>query len=268
MITDFDTYLHKFRQREIELLFEKVPAKALGQGLELGAGDGFQSTLLAKYFNNLICTEYTDEKLIRRDIPNVRYQACDAEDLPFAQDQFDFIFSSNLLEHLPNIDKALAGMYKVLKNDGLMIHVMPNRTWKFLLILLYYPYLLKMSFNFKEFKQKLHGKQEKDVDPNNPKKEQSRSRLAWLKYLWPQIHGAYKSHWAEFIGYGQKRWLKLFAQNNFTVVKVRADMPLVSGYNLELNKTRSVLKKLGLTSSYAYIITKKGKESPLLKYFK
>lgn len=267
MTTDFDSYLHRFRQEEIELLFDKVPERVLEQGLELGAGDGFQSTLIAKYFANLVCTEYSDEKLIRRDIANVQYQACDAESLPFAQNQFSFIFSSNLLEHLPDKNKALAGMYKVLQDDGLMIHVMPNRTWKFLLMLLYYPHLLKMLFNFSDFKQKLGGKMEKDVDPNNPKKKKSRSRLAWLKYLWPQIHGEYKSHWAEFIGYGQKRWLKLFAQNNFTVVKVREDMPLVSGYNLGLDGLRVLLKKIGLSSSYAYIIAKKGHKSSLLKYF-
>jgi len=268
MSQNIDSYIHKFRKEEINTIFTRVPNKSLGIGLELGAGDGYQSVKLSEYLLTLYCTEYTDEKLIRRNIPNVKYSVCDAENLPFEKSKFDFIFSSNLLEHLQRRNKALESMNKVLRDNGLMIHIMPNRAWKIFLFLLYYPHLLNLLLNYKNFKKKLNTKIKKDIDPNNPKKKQSKSRFSFIKYLLPQIHGEYSSHLAEFIDYGNKKWIDLFTNNGFEVVKIIKDMPFVSGYNLGFDRTRALFRKIGISSSYAYIVIKKGHQSPLLKYFK
>ena len=46
---DYLPYLHKVREYEIKIIFAKCPKKIFKRCLELGAGDGFQSTILTKY---------------------------------------------------------------------------------------------------------------------------------------------------------------------------------------------------------------------------
>ena len=40
------------------------------------------------------------------------------------------IYSSNLLEHVSNVNICLKECRWVLKDDGLMLHIMPNQCWK------------------------------------------------------------------------------------------------------------------------------------------
>ncbi|WP_025386101.1 class I SAM-dependent methyltransferase [Legionella oakridgensis] len=49
-----------------------------------------------------------------------------AEDLTMAHGQFDLIFSSNVVEHIPNFPMALDAMVNVLNPKGKMIHGCPN----------------------------------------------------------------------------------------------------------------------------------------------
>ena len=44
--------------------------------------------------------------------------------------RFDLIFSSNMLEHVHNVDKCLQECHRVLKRDGIMLHTMPGCWWK------------------------------------------------------------------------------------------------------------------------------------------
>jgi len=96
------------RRREAEFVFSRFGPKAFGRALELGAGDGKQSVTLARYCGTLICTEL-DGKLLRpRDLPNVEYRTCDAEDLSaFGDGSFDLVYASHLLEHLAHPVRAL-----------------------------------------------------------------------------------------------------------------------------------------------------------------
>ena len=45
------------RRREIDLIFGEYADKSFDRGLELGAGDGFQATLIGHYVRELYSTE-------------------------------------------------------------------------------------------------------------------------------------------------------------------------------------------------------------------
>ena len=47
-----------------------------------------------------------------------RIKVADAENLPFPENYFDFIYSWGVLHHTTNINKALSEVYRVLKKDG------------------------------------------------------------------------------------------------------------------------------------------------------
>jgi len=41
-------------------------------------------------------------------------------------DSISFLFSEYLLEHIPDLSKAISEMYRVMTKSGIMIHVVPN----------------------------------------------------------------------------------------------------------------------------------------------
>ncbi len=106
---DWNRYLQKIRSREFATVFSNCPKKTFDKALELGAGDGFISTLLSDYVGSLVSTDIDRQRLQRRDYANVTYRTCDAEHVgkTFGEKEFDLVFSSNLLEHLPDCLTAL-----------------------------------------------------------------------------------------------------------------------------------------------------------------
>ena len=179
---------HNFvRCREAEIAFSLFPERTFHLALELGAGDGGQSITISKYCYRLICTE-KDEKshawlgqsILERQIANVEYALCDAQDLSrFHDDSFDLIFSSNILEHIPDVDRCLRECRRVLKTNGLMLHTMPSRWWKI--------------FN---------------------------AGLNLVKLKRPAIHGVSKSQYQEFIAFGSTVWRKRIESRGLEVTEI------------------------------------------------
>jgi ubiquinone/menaquinone biosynthesis C-methylase UbiE len=125
----------------MDVVFGCCPKKLFGKVLELGAGDGFVSTILGEYAEQLTCTEINPERLTSTDRGNITFKICDAEKVSgvFKEKEFDMVFSSSLLEHLPDCDKALRRIRQVLVDEGIGIHFMPNRYWKLVTVLLHIP---------------------------------------------------------------------------------------------------------------------------------
>ena len=55
-------------------------------------------------------------------IADVKADICD---LPFPDNEFDFIFCNHVLEHIPNDKKAMREIFRVLKNNGTAIIQVP-----------------------------------------------------------------------------------------------------------------------------------------------
>jgi 2-polyprenyl-3-methyl-5-hydroxy-6-metoxy-1,4-benzoquinol methylase len=130
---------HSFvRRREAEIAFSLFPDLRFRHALELGAGDGGQSLTIAKHCDRLTCTEkdershaWLGQTILQRQAPDIEYMICDAQDLSrFSDRTFDLVFSSNMLEHIPDVDRCLGECRRVLTDDGLMLHLMPSRWWK------------------------------------------------------------------------------------------------------------------------------------------
>ena len=270
---DWVTYLHGVRRREIEWLFGGCPAGAFPRGLELGAGDGYQSQFIARYVVSLVVTDFGAQIMRRPAQTGLVYQVCDAErvDETFGPDEFDLIFSSNMMEHLPDPQRALAGMRRVLREDGLAIHIMPSPVWKLSQMVGFYPnavlsrlerYSARLSAGSASPGQPAAGEAGWD---NNPKVGQRRYRYL-RRLLWPTPHGVSASNLAEFAVFRPDYWRAQFAQAGFRVAAVLRG-PVSSGYGFGLDRLRGGLERLGLASEYAYITTRDGQTSPHLAHF-
>lgn len=92
--------------------------------LEVGAGSGRLSALLASDGHELTCLDYTPEALeaARRNfadagVPGGFVQG-DAFDLPFPEGSFDAVFSTGLFEHYADPSPIVAEMARVLHPGG------------------------------------------------------------------------------------------------------------------------------------------------------
>jgi SAM-dependent methyltransferase len=271
--TDWIQYLHQFRSREIAQIFDRCPPKVFRCGLELGAGDGFQSELLSNYVAMLISTDYNQYRLRKKPTQMIRYLILDAEKVgsTFRDNEYDFIFSSSLLEHLSQPEIALQGMHHVLRNDGIMIHIMPSPFWKLCQMMLYHLNLLVTKMERYTGRGRLVADSVScgeicynSLTINNIKSQRNFSY--WSRLLWPPPHGACGSSLGELRTFGKRRWQNLFEQNGFQVWQIRKG-PVASGYGFGFDGWRGILEAVGFTSVYIYIAAKAGCLTPYLKYF-
>jgi len=101
-----------------------------GNFLDFGCGPGI--------LTNLICSHFSDYKHYGIDLskellqiaelsyPNTTWKQASVYKLPFKEKSFDFIYSSYVLIHLQEIDKALQEVYRTLKDDGCFYVINPN----------------------------------------------------------------------------------------------------------------------------------------------
>jgi SAM-dependent methyltransferase len=256
---DWLEHLHEFRRRELQIVLAHCPERYFRAGLELGAGDGYQSSILARYVQRLVCTDYNKHRLRRQAPAPTSYVVCDAESVGnlFRDDSFDLVFSSNLLEHLPNPEAALAGIHRVLRPDGITIHVLPSVFWKLCHVLFFNPHRL-----VERLERMVNGRGPSAATGigNNPKTPRSAPRRRWLL---PPPHGVSSGTFKELFAFRRSRWQRLLERSRFDVVKI-VPGPVASGYGFGLNRIRSLLEQLGLASEYLYIAVKAGAVSPHL----
>ena len=246
------------RRREIEAVFRDVPDDAFEDALELGAGDGAQSKLIARCAGEVLCTDLNRERLVQEPHPRIAYDICNAENLPYETGRFDLIYSSNLLEHLRDPARALSEMRRVLRDDGVMVHVVPNRFWKLLHMALFYPNLALSAVEAALSGGRVRYQNGKPSRGNNLRRERS----SFLRRnIWPPVHGEYAGHLAEFTRMGSSSWRQMFKEAGLEPTGMVRGLPAHSPYRFGMNAPRKLCESMGLSSCNGYVLTKTGAKS-------
>jgi 2-polyprenyl-3-methyl-5-hydroxy-6-metoxy-1,4-benzoquinol methylase len=245
--------LHDIRRKDIEILFGNYPENNFATGIEVGAGDGYQSRLLKKHIMDFTCTEYDEPTFDKiNKLEGVNYLRLDVAEIEsrFPQKYFDLIFSSNVMEHVIDIGTALRGMRKVLKDDGVMIHVMPNRMWKFIQMILWIP--CKSIASLKERSCKDEGHLEMQA-------QDYLRGIGMIKKLLnnlnPKTHGINQSNYKEYIEFGKGPWTEKITNAGFQVESIKK-MQFHTPYRIEPAWMRQILTSFGISCAIAYICKK------------
>ena len=124
-------YLNQLRSLEAKNCIQFFTVN--GNLLDFGSGTGAQ----AKFFSEL------GYKVSALDIENSHYSSehifnvefYDGLNIPFEENVFDIVFSSNVFEHIYDIEHILNELSRISKNKSKMILLMPTPTWRMFTIL-------------------------------------------------------------------------------------------------------------------------------------
>ena len=100
--------------------------------LELATGPGMIARHIAPLANHVVATDFAPKMIETarkaKNPENVRFEVADATSLRFMDKSFDVVVIANALHIIPNPEKALAEIRRVLKDDGVLIA--PNFIFK------------------------------------------------------------------------------------------------------------------------------------------
>jgi ubiquinone/menaquinone biosynthesis C-methylase UbiE len=139
--------------------------------LDAGCGEGRFSRYFIENKANITSMDFSEEyiRLAKKNLKKGRFVIGSVTNLPFKDNSFDFIFSVDVLQHVPDLEKAIKEFFRVLRKGGALIIVDKNKFGlhkKYLipgrLIQKYkeltgwrYSSFKERWFNPKEFKEKL-----------------------------------------------------------------------------------------------------------------
>jgi SAM-dependent methyltransferase len=218
-----------------------------GTMLELGCGNAFHSYLLASRFEQVIATDLalpdpathtiglararTLQQVL--GVSNLRLVAASAEHLPLVSGSVDFVFSSNVLEHVPDQARAVAEIFRVLRPGGRCLTIVPaamERVYNFPVS--YFAILHGMLRGLRRYAGGAapapangHGRSEAPgVERSRGLGGRARGFLGrhYPTFPFPKPHGEYPSSAAEFMAHRPSRWRRLFIRGGFEIERTFA----------------------------------------------
>lgn len=217
-----------------EAFLPPAPARVL----EVGAGSGWQSSLLAAKGYDVTSVDVSPPP----DGALVPVLPIDGVSLPFATNTFDVVFSSNVLEHVVDLTGLLAEADRVLRPAGWSVHVVPTPTWRVLTMLTFYMSLPSRVLG--RLRANQGGGSSELLASDTAVQRTIVDKLRSM--LWEPPHGEFPSAAAEIWSYRAGAWRRRFLGS------LLAEQPagvVYTGYglvpSLSLRRRRSAARVLG-----------------------
>ena len=174
-------HLKMIRAYELEKVLIHIPPNSTI--LEIGAGSGYQANILNDNGHKLHAIDVINNNKDYDQIWPV--QNYDGKSIPFQDDYFDVVFSSNVLEHIKYIHTFQDEIQRVLKPEGIAIHILPTSSWRIWTSISYYFFMLKITLIIMI---KLLNRSE-DINPIGETTHASTKTKYILNAFFPTRHG-------------------------------------------------------------------------------
>ena len=108
------------------LMYKRIPKVIKGRkALEIATGPGLLAKKVAYAADTMIATDYSEGMIStakKGGYPdNLTFEVADATALPYADNSFDVVIIANALHVMPDPEKALSEIDRVLKPKGVLI---------------------------------------------------------------------------------------------------------------------------------------------------
>ncbi len=243
--------------------------------LEIGGGNGYLANQLADMGFEVISIDPKP-----REPSHFPVQPGISTQLEFSDDSFEVIFSSNVMEHITQIDMSIQEMKRVLKPGGIMVHAMPT-PMNTVFTMLGQPigYWGGVRFVMKQAAGLLRKKLRKSRKVIHPSLIQTQGSSAEstdisqsvskanlkralqllnpLRFLLPEPHGASPSCLEELWDWQPKVWCDRFGKHGLEVKEIKR-LPLAYSrhvlFPFRWEGLRRRLARKGRSSCMAYLI--------------
>lgn len=217
--------LKKIRCYELDLA---LPAFTKGAVvLEIGAGAGFQAKRLSEIGFSVCAIDVPHSNYRENRIWRVKEY--NGREIPFPDNYFDIVFSSNVLEHIVEITPFQHEMQRVLKPQGLAVHIVPTSSWRVWTSVAHYLYLLQLATKLIDYK--FRQRTVKSIEFPSGAIRQSKLRV--LRYgLLPHRHGEHGNFVSEIYYFSQYYWTSLFTKQGWDVRKSYPSNLIYTGYSV------------------------------------
>ena len=113
-------------KRAYEAIFKRIRKVVRDKEvLEIATGPGVIAKQVADESKSMIATDFSEKMLAaahRGEVPsNLKFEPADACELPYDDESFDVVIIANALHVIPEPEKALAEIKRVLRKDGILI---------------------------------------------------------------------------------------------------------------------------------------------------
>ena len=116
----------RYYQRYVSFLTAVCPPGKDTRLLDVGCGNGWSSSLLAKCGYNVIGADLNAEAFLPAPGPRLAYRQASMLEMPFAGASFDIVTAYQTLEHIPDPKQGLREMLRVCRPGGYVCVVGPN----------------------------------------------------------------------------------------------------------------------------------------------
>lgn len=107
-----------------DIAIEALRVSGARQVLEIGCGRGqFAERMQAGLGVDVLATDRSEAMVRATAAHGVRAEVADADALPYADDSFDAVVAMWMLYHVPDLDRALTEIRRVLRPGGVLVAV-------------------------------------------------------------------------------------------------------------------------------------------------
>lgn len=241
----------------------KNTAPAGAKILEIGAGTGWQARELASRGYEVLAIDIpTSNHGKARIWPIIDF---DGRFIPFPDQCFDIVYSSNVLEHVEDIETLNTEIARVLRSGGTAIHYVPTSAWRAWSLAAFYPALLRDVF------RRIHSKIGSDragqrtssatqlVSTTPAASVGQRSLLAKIiRRIVPHAHGAVGNCFSELSRFSRRSWDEFFSASgwaiaSYTVNGLFLTGDMILGARLSTERRRRLSHAFGCTA-HLYVL--------------
>jgi SAM-dependent methyltransferase len=250
--------IQRVRALELDSVIALLPENSSDlKLLEIGAGTGYQLSRLKEFV----------KEAVGIDIPQSNYAALRTEhvidydgiSLPFEDNSFDIIFSSNTMEHVVDLPLMHKEIKRVLNPNGTVIHVVPTHIWKIWNTVIHYPMLPNVILSY--FQRKSQSQQAGISMGDGTISKRNHNVLSLIKnVIFPPLHGERGNRFTELFYLHTGWWLRHFQENGWKIIQYKPAGVYYSGHFFSSINRQMASKWLG---SSCIIIILQSKDSKL-----